>query len=310
MSSKYQDCLNVLGLNETATKADIKAAFRKLALKCHPDKSQSQKSSIEEFQQVKDAYDFLMDAVDKNTNNMSDNLGDSVIWSKVFDILVTQINATMKRTQKEKHKENRRSKKCHHAQPPTAADPRYCVDNILNIKMRVTLDDLYHARVKKLLVKVKDVRTNSFDQEELYVSLFNYKETYIFKNKGDFLADGSRGNIHVTLEIEAHDLVHADKILCPYDLYIDMDISLSEYYCRNYMAISYFGEILELEDIKPGQKCMLVKGKGLPYFDSNTEEDTRGDLYVYLHLKLPFFEDNIVPADVKEVLSKHFVWKS
>ena len=33
-----QQCLNILGLNETATETDIKKAYKSIALKTHPDK--------------------------------------------------------------------------------------------------------------------------------------------------------------------------------------------------------------------------------------------------------------------------------
>ncbi|OMO79074.1 hypothetical protein COLO4_24572 [Corchorus olitorius] len=60
------DLYTVLGVNRSATKEEIKEAFRKLALKYHPDKhSQSPKhlrdSATLKFKQVSDAYEVLSD---------------------------------------------------------------------------------------------------------------------------------------------------------------------------------------------------------------------------------------------------------
>jgi len=60
------DHYKVLGLKKTATKEEIKAAFKKLALHCHPDKHTQSPKYIQDnaklrFKQVSEAYGFLMD---------------------------------------------------------------------------------------------------------------------------------------------------------------------------------------------------------------------------------------------------------
>ncbi|KAJ4970701.1 hypothetical protein NE237_003800 [Protea cynaroides] len=60
------DHYKVLGLSTNATKAEVKEAFRKLALKFHPDKhSQSPKEVRDgatlKFKQVSEAYEVLID---------------------------------------------------------------------------------------------------------------------------------------------------------------------------------------------------------------------------------------------------------
>lgn len=60
MSQKdYYDILNV---SRTATKEEIKAAYRKLAMKHHPDRNQTNKEEAEEaFKQIQKAYEILSD---------------------------------------------------------------------------------------------------------------------------------------------------------------------------------------------------------------------------------------------------------
>lgn len=53
------DYYSILEVKETATADQIKKAYRKLALKYHPDKNQGNKSSEEKFKQIAEAYEHL-----------------------------------------------------------------------------------------------------------------------------------------------------------------------------------------------------------------------------------------------------------
>ncbi|MDR2770053.1 MAG: molecular chaperone DnaJ [Rickettsiales bacterium] len=55
----------VLGLSKGASDADIKAAYRKLVIKYHPDKNGGDKSAEEKFKEISNAYDILKDAQKK-----------------------------------------------------------------------------------------------------------------------------------------------------------------------------------------------------------------------------------------------------
>lgn len=60
------DYYRVLGLKKSATKSEIKDAFRKLAIKFHPDKHTASSESVKDnatlkFKQVSEAYDVLSD---------------------------------------------------------------------------------------------------------------------------------------------------------------------------------------------------------------------------------------------------------
>jgi curved DNA-binding protein len=57
-----QDYYSVLGVAKTATPDEIKKAFRKLAVKYHPDKTSGDKASEDKFKQINEAYDVLSDA--------------------------------------------------------------------------------------------------------------------------------------------------------------------------------------------------------------------------------------------------------
>lgn len=61
MASK-QDYYELLGVGRQATDAEIKKAYRKLALKLHPDRNEGDAESAERFKEVSEAYEVLSDA--------------------------------------------------------------------------------------------------------------------------------------------------------------------------------------------------------------------------------------------------------
>jgi len=60
MSKK--DFYEVLGVNQDASEEEIKKAYRKLAMKYHPDRNPDNPSAEEKFKEAKEAYEILSDA--------------------------------------------------------------------------------------------------------------------------------------------------------------------------------------------------------------------------------------------------------
>lgn len=56
-----RDYYDILGLNRNASNGELKAAYRKLALKFHPDRNPDDKSAEEKFKEAAEAYDVLRD---------------------------------------------------------------------------------------------------------------------------------------------------------------------------------------------------------------------------------------------------------
>jgi len=56
-----QDFYVILGVQRDASEADIKKAYRKLAMECHPDRNNGDKAAEEKFKLVTEAYEVLRD---------------------------------------------------------------------------------------------------------------------------------------------------------------------------------------------------------------------------------------------------------
>ena len=83
MSKNYYE---ILGVKEDASQAEIKKAYRKLAVKYHPDKNPNDKKAEEKFKEISEAYYSLGDVKRRkeydnvrkmggNTGNFSSNQG-------------------------------------------------------------------------------------------------------------------------------------------------------------------------------------------------------------------------------------------
>ncbi|MGD8980923.1 MAG: DnaJ domain-containing protein, partial [Desulfobacterales bacterium] len=55
------DYYKILGVNKTASDSEIKKAYRKLAMKYHPDHTKGDKSDEEKFKKISEAYAVLSD---------------------------------------------------------------------------------------------------------------------------------------------------------------------------------------------------------------------------------------------------------
>ena len=59
--AEKRDYYEVLGVSKTATDAEIKAAYKKMAIKYHPDRNPGNKEAEEKFKEAAEAYDVLHD---------------------------------------------------------------------------------------------------------------------------------------------------------------------------------------------------------------------------------------------------------
>jgi curved DNA-binding protein len=66
---EYRDYYQILGVSKNAEADEIKKAYRKLAMKYHPDKNPGSKTAEEKFKEINEAYDVLSDSKKRELYN-------------------------------------------------------------------------------------------------------------------------------------------------------------------------------------------------------------------------------------------------
>jgi len=81
-----KDYYKILGVEKSATEDEIKKAYRKLALKYHPDRNQGDKASEERFKKINEAYAVLSDPKKRQQYDMigAENFGRQYSQEDIF----------------------------------------------------------------------------------------------------------------------------------------------------------------------------------------------------------------------------------
>lgn len=89
MSDEYY---NILGVDKNASISDIKAAYKKLALKYHPDKCkpEEREANEAEFKKIKTAYETLSDENKRREYDLGDSLGSMGSFHNFFNLFEQQ----------------------------------------------------------------------------------------------------------------------------------------------------------------------------------------------------------------------------
>ena len=106
-----RDYYEILGVTEV----EIKKAYRKLALKYHPDKNPDDKEAAEKFREAAEAYDVLSDPDKKNQYDtygrvMDDSMGGFSSTGSVFDDLLGDVFGDFFGTSSSRRSRNRPTK--------------------------------------------------------------------------------------------------------------------------------------------------------------------------------------------------------
>lgn len=277
-----------MGVSETASAAEIKSAYRKLALKYHPDKNGE--AGKDKFQKIQEAYQILSneekrkryDLIKKLRNIENDDSIDTMtVYKVVLNILSNLIS------QYKNHKSTEQRPKGHN----------------LIIPIHVELEEIYNNCTK--IVKLKVLRNDLMEHISLGVQLANFRDDCVYENMGD----NNENDIIVQIHVKDHPHVYIDRILDSYDLSMEVNITLYEYYYGGTKKVEYLNN--EVVDILIDSNCdrnmIKIPSKGLPYY-TNNEELQRGDLLVFLKPSLPSYDDGrfLSDSNLRTLLKTHF----
>jgi DnaJ-class molecular chaperone len=302
-----KDYYKLLGISRDANKNEIKQAYRRLVISSHPDKTgeycnhNHNGNGDGNIYDINEAYSVLRDT-DKKKKYDNDIYFDYDIYianSHEIIILVTKLMKGLKEVItkypcKKKEEEDKKEE----------GKMVECLD--IKLKIDISLEDLYKKKIKKLTITRR--RDGKNEKKILFVSLLNYEMKYIFLKQGDEDSDGNIGDVIVNLNIKEHDVFVLDTIIDKYDLWMEMDISLFDYYYGktiNFNTLDSKNFSFRMDKFNPRNMVHLLKDMGIPYYNENKDEEAFGDLYISFRVKLNELDDNILEKeDVKTVLEK------
>ncbi len=289
---EYKDYYRTLGVERNASEQDIKKAYRKLAMKYHPDRNPGNKEAEEKFKEINEAYEVLSD---KEKRARYDQLGDSYSrWQQAggspggfnwsdwttqgqrgnyqqvnvedledlfgggFSDFFSQIFGGMGQTQSRTRTRREPARPAAYEQPVT-----------------ITLDEAFHGtqRILQLDGRRLEVKIPAGAQTGTKVRV---------AGAGPVGPNGQKGDIYLIIEV-APDSQYERK---GNDLYTDVTVDLYTAVLGGQVNVpTPAGNVLLKirEGTQPGQTYRLA-GRGMPYLK---DPKTFGDLYARVRVQLP-----------------------
>ncbi|GIY81870.1 dnaJ homolog subfamily B member 1 [Caerostris extrusa] len=307
MGKKFYD---VLGVPENASEDDIKKAYRKMALKYHPDKNKSPEAETK-FKAVSEAYEILGD---KAKRCKYDKVGDNPVKSNMHhkhdfsfgftqppkklysDIAIISNNIMLpffnifnnhifnqNFGEFGGHFVRTRSGRCQQSHPkptkaPVIKDPPIFHD------LYLSLEDVLIGCTKKMKIEKNVLNSDKLTiRREVKVLTINVKPGWkagtkiTFKEEGDQNLNKIPSDIVFVVKDKPHDIFERDGS----DIKYKYTVTLKEALCDVELEIpTLTGEsipVKNVESIWPGKKHIFF-GQGLPLPKDN---DRRGNLIDY-----------------------------
>ncbi len=276
----YKDYYKVLGVDKKASPADVKKAYRELAVKHHPDKNQGNKEAEEKFKLVNEANEVLSNP---EKRQKYDELGDN--W---------QQNEQRSNRSRGNPFDPTGSNQYGRSEPfgaPTdfsdffeqffggrsnSAKSQNKKGHDYETEMEISLEEAYHGTHRIIQLETEKLR--------IAIKPGTYTDQLLrIKGKGALgSSEQHRGDLFVRIKVKQH----SQFIRKGDDLYNTFSIDL-------YTAV-LGGEIIvntlsgqakvKIESGTQNGKTVRLKGKGMPLYESPT---TYGDLYIQLQVHIP-----------------------
>lgn len=281
------DYYKILGVNKTASDGEIKKAYRKLAMKYHPDHTKGDKSAEEKFKKISEAYAVLSDKEKRQQYDTFGSAGFQQRYSQEdifkgfdFESILSELFGGSGRFggggRGMRFSFNgggpfgsyQRQQQAH----PKGSDLEY--------ELPLTLEEVaagtqkivsfqHKGRSEKITVKIPK-------------GMISGKKLRIAGKGEPSPYGGPAGDLYIKSKVLNHPVYDVQM----QDLYINRDIKLSEALLgANISVPTLSGKELKLK-IPAGTKHktkMRLSGHGLPHMHGKSQ----GDLYVHIHVNMP-----------------------
>ena len=271
----YKDYYKILGIAKTATADEIKKAYRKLAVKYHPDKNLKNKPAEEKFKEVNEANEVLSDV---NKRKKYDELGEN--WNRPQAQPhegYGNTNGNRSYTSGSEFNEGNFSDFFENIFGGRGQrEPRKSKGQDYNTEVTISLEESYSGATRqlqletqKLQIKIKPGVKNS--------------QVLRLKGKGGRGANGGEdGDIYITIQIAKHQLYKRKED----DLYCDINVDLYTAVLGGQTLINTLRNPIKMNIAAETDngKVLRLKGMGMPKYG---KENEFGDLYAKVSITLP-----------------------
>ena len=285
----YKDYYKILGVDKKATQAEIKKAYRTLAVKHHPDKNPGNKESEEKFKTINEANEVLSDP---DKRKKYDELGEN--WNQQAQYKNRNGSNPFEGTTGSEYDE---SGSTHDAFGGGDGDFSDFFEQFFSSRtgkakgqnrssafrgedyqteMEITLEEAYHGTSRIVQLENEKLRITtkpgSYDEQLLNI-----------KGKG---AKGSsdvyNGNLLVKIKVKSnsHFVRKGDNLY--YNLTTDLYTAVLG---GEILVNTLSGQVkMKISAGSQNGKSIRLKGKGMPLYGKTNEY---GDLYIQLEVKIP-----------------------
>ncbi|MDF2436079.1 MAG: DnaJ-class molecular chaperone with C-terminal Zn finger domain [Bacteroidota bacterium] len=271
----YKDYYKILGLEKTASADAIKKAFRKLAVKYHPDKNPGNKAAEEKFKEINEANEVLGDP---EKRKKYDEFGEN--WQQ-----------TQQANYQNPHQHGGNTR-YYSEQDFGGGDFSDFFESMFGGKfgggsrgaqkggdysaeVEISLEEAYHGTSRLLEVTGEKLQMRFKP---------GVKEGQTLRIKGKGAAgnnNGARGDIYVTVHVASHPHFERKEN----DLYCEAPVDLYTLILGGKATIRTLkGNIkIDIPKSTDNGKTFRLKGMGMPVFG----KETSGDLYAKVKVMLP-----------------------
>ena len=284
---EYKDYYRTLGVDKKASQEEIKKAYRKLAVKYHPDKNQGNKTAEDKFKEISEANEVLGDP---EKRKQYDRLGAN--WRQYEHAGFDQRPSAGRGKRTYSYGRGDESEFFggsgfsdffesffgRGARPggsPFGNADFEAPPGDLTGEIPISLEEAYHGTERIIdlggeKIKVK-IKPGAYDGLTLRA-----------KGKGQKSASGSAGDLHLNIKV----LPHRQYERKGNDLHMEAPVDLfTALLGGKQEVVALSGTInIHLKEGTQNGKVVRLKGKGMPAYG---KPGTHGDLYVKLMVQLP-----------------------
>jgi curved DNA-binding protein len=274
---EFIDYYKILEINKTATEADIKKAYRKLARKYHPDLNPSNKEAENKFKAINEANEVLSDSAKRKKY---DAFGKD--WKHADEFKNAQQQQSTRDTNQQQDYgaftgdfSDFFESMYGGSSRNTGRQTKFRGQD-LHAELHLNLKDVYTSQQQTLTVNGKNIRLT------FPAGIENGQVIKITGHGTTGANGGPNGDLYITFSISNHTLFKREGS----NLYSNVDLNLYTALLGGEVLIDTFDGKVKLKvapETQAGSKIKL-KGKGFPVYK---QENDFGDLYITYQIKLP-----------------------